>query len=123
MRISARFVLRIGLAIAFAWVGIMILRQSSVWLSLLQPWARHLVRPSMRIPLQTVAVLDIAVAVGLLFDFSMWIASLLGSVLLLGTLVLTGITDVTVNYVGVLGATIAAFVDADRPSWTRKFVR
>lgn len=123
MRLSARFVLRIGLAIAFAWVGIMILRQPSVWLALLKPWAQHLVRPSMLVPMRTVAILDILIAVGLLFDFSLWISSLLGSVLLLGTLILTGITDVTVNYVGILCATVAAFVDAPRPSWTRKFVR
>lgn len=120
MKPLARIVLRVGIALAFAWVGIMILRSPSVWFSMVQPWARYIVRASMRGPVMAVGVLDVLIAVGLLFEGTVWMASVLGSVLLLLTLVVTGITDITVNYVGILAAVVAIALDARLPRFLRK---
>ena len=110
-KISFHF-LRVGLAITFLWIGVLIFKNPEAWGGYLQPWAAGI----LPIPLAQVmigtAILDIIIGTFLLFDFLSWLAALVGSVHLIIVLTVSGITDITVRDIGLLVAALALMIDA-----------
>ena len=123
MRKSSYHFLRVGLAITFLWIGILILRDPLAWGSYIQPWALKFLPASLEQAMRGTAVLDIAVGLGLLFDFFPWVVALIGSVHLIIILITSGVTDITIRDVGLLTGTIALLIESS-PSWLRgRFAR
>ena len=109
---SASFhILRVGVAITFLWIGILILRDPSGW-AMIQSWAADLLPfPAEQVMIGT-AILDIGVGVLLLVDVFTWIAALAGSFHLAVVLTTVGINAITIRDIGLLGGTLALLIDS-----------
>lgn len=111
MRFSGLHILRVGLAVTFLWIGILILKAPELWgTGFIQPWAAGLLPVPIREAMISTAVLDIAIGFFLLIDTLTWVAAAVGSIHLIIVLAVSGINEITVRDVGLLAATIALFV-------------
>ena len=105
-------VLRIGLAITFLWIGVLILQNPEAWGGYLQPWALKLIPGSLVNAMIATAILDILVGVCLLFNIFTWIAALLGAFHLIVVLSTTFITEISARDIGLLFAILALAIEA-----------
>lgn len=108
---TAFHILRVGLAITFLWVGVLIFRSPEGWGSFLQPWAAALLPLPLRTAMIGTAILDIIIGLLFLVDMGVWLGAVVGGVHLIIVLTTTGITDVTVRDIGLLSAVAALFFD------------
>jgi len=102
-------ILRVGTAITFLWIGVLILREPEFWGGFLSPWAADLLPVPLTQAMLGTAVLDIVIGFLLLIDVFVWVAALLASIHLGIVLATTGINAVTVRDIGLLAGTIALF--------------
>lgn len=103
-------ILRIGLAITFIWIGILILQVPENFGAFIQPWAQKLLPTPLRETMIATGFLDIGIGILLLVPRIYWIGGLLGTVHLLVVIVTSGINDVTVRDIGLLAAAIAVTI-------------
>ncbi len=117
MKKSAHHILRVGLAITFLWIGILIFREPEGWGSILQPWAANLLPIPLKEAMIGTAILDMVIGLLLLIDVVTWLAALVGAAHLVIVLTVTGITGITVRDIGLLTGLLALMVTA----WPEKF--
>ncbi len=98
----------------FVWIGVMIVRAPVAFGGYMQPWAADLLPVSMERAMLGTGALDIVIGLALLLGWKLWITALVASVHLLLILIVSGVTDITVRDIGLLGGTMALFV-ADAP--------
>lgn len=113
---SAFHILRVGMAITFLWIGVLILREPDVWGSLVHPWVAELLPTSLHTAMIGTAFLDLAIGLFLLLDVLTLPAAVVGFLHILIVLVALGITVVTVRDIGLGAALVALILD----SWPRK---
>ena len=118
-RLSFHF-LRIGLAVTFLWIGVVILKNPEAWSGYLQPWAVGLIPIPLAQAMIGAAILDITIGALLLINFLPWLIALVGSIHLVIILIVSGITDITVRDIGLLAGTLAIMIDSLPPSKIRK---
>lgn len=104
---STYHIVRVGMGITFLWIGILILRDPAGWGGFLQPWALKLLIMPVEQVMMATAVLDMLVGLLLLIDTWTFMASFIASIHLVVILITTGINEVTVRDIGLLGGTIA----------------
>ncbi|HEY4715336.1 MAG TPA: hypothetical protein VIH31_02425 [Candidatus Paceibacterota bacterium] len=114
-------ILRVGLAITFLWVGILIFKNPVAWGQMVQPWALALLPVSLKSAMLMNAVLDVLVGIFLLIDVQVLWASLLGALHLLIVLIVVGINGITTRDIGLLAGALALFVNAMPEAWIQKF--
>ena len=103
-------ILRVGLAITFLWIGILIFKAPESWgTGFIQPWAADLLPVPIREAMIGAAILDVAIGAFLLINVFTWIAALIGSLHLIVVLVISGINAITIRDIGLLAGTIALF--------------
>lgn len=107
MRNSSFHILRVGLAITFLWIGVLIFKEPEAWGFYLQPWALKLLPLSLKEAMISTAILDIAIGVLLLIDIWTWFAAFLAAVHLIVVLTVSGIDSITVRDIGLLGGAVA----------------
>lgn len=112
MRKTSFHILRIGLAITFLWVGVLIFKQPGAWGGYLQPWAAGLLPVPIEQAMIGTAILDIVIGFLLLIDSFVWLAALVGAIHLVIVLIVSGITDITVRDIAVLAGAIALLYDS-----------
>lgn len=112
MRKSSYHILRVGLAITFLWVGVLILQNPEAWGGYLRPWASKLLLMPIEQAMIGTAILDIAVGFFLLIDYFTWLAALVGAIHLVIVLAVSGITDITARDIGLLAAALAILIDS-----------
>lgn len=100
-------ILRVGLAVTFLWIGVLIFKQPEAWGGYLMPWAAGLLPIPIEQAMMGTAFLDTVIGILLLFDYFVWLAALVGTIHLIIVLTVSGITDITVRDIGILAATIA----------------
>ncbi len=123
MNKTSFLILRVGLAITFIWVSVLIFRQPETWGSLIQPWALKLLPiPLVQIMMGT-ALLDMVIGILFFFGRTAWIAGLLGFLHLVTVLVATGINDITVRDIGLLAASLAVMITSLPPSVRNLFAK
>lgn len=105
-------ILRVGLAITFIWIGVLILKDPESWGGYVQPWVVKLLPFSVTQALLSTAILDIFIGILFLIDWQIWLAGFLGTLHLAVVLTVSGITDITVRDIGLLTATIAIMIDS-----------
>ena len=110
MQNKAMFILRLGLAITFIWIGIYIFQAPEAWGNYLLPWARELLPIPIKELMLGTAILDIAIGVLLAIGKFIWPAALVGSIHLAMVMATSGINAITVRDVGLLGATLFLFL-------------
>jgi len=116
-------ILRVGLAITFIWIGILIIKSPESWGGYLEPWAVSLLPISIKQALIITAVLDIVIGILFLVDSFVWLAGSVASLHLIIILIVSGITDITVRDIGLLAGTIVIMIE-DLPNYIRnKFIK
>lgn len=112
MKRASFHILRIGLAVTFLWIGVLILRNPEAWGGYLQSWATELLPIPLAQAMFGTAILDIAIGAFLLINFLPWLAAIVGAVHLAVILIVSGITDITVRDIGLLAGTLALAIDS-----------
>ncbi len=122
MKKTSFHILRVGLAITFIWIGILIIKNPEAWGGYLQPWAAGLLPTPIAQAMIGTALLDIAIGVLLLFNSFVWLAALVGAIHILIVLIVSGITDITVRDIAILAAAMALMVDSLPKAFTNKIM-
>ena len=117
MKPSSYHILRVGMAITFIWVGVLILKDPAAWGGLISVWAEKLLPGPIEQVMLSTAILDIVIGAMLLLDFWVWIAGFLVSAHLAVVLVTTGITAITVRDIGLLTGGLALMASSTPPNW------
>ncbi|MFN7088887.1 MAG: hypothetical protein ACK4NX_03700 [Candidatus Paceibacteria bacterium] len=112
MRKTSFHILRVGLAITFLWIGVVIFKQPEAWEGYLQPWAAGLLPVPIAQAMIGTAFLDIIIGFLLLIDSFVWLAALVGAIHLIIVLTVSGITDITVRDIAILSAAVALMADS-----------
>lgn len=112
MKNASFHILRVGMAITFLWIGILIFREPQSWGPYLQPWAANLLPVSLKSAMIGTAIFDIAVGFLFLVDVATWIAALFGSIHLVIVLTVVGINAITVRDIGLLTGTLALLLQS-----------
>src|SRR3990172_4100521 len=116
MKRTSYHLLRMGLAITFLWIGILIFKNPEAWGGYLQPWAAGLLPIPLEQAMLGSAVLDILIGFFILIDRWVYIASFLAAFHLIVVLITSGITDVTARDIGLLAAALA-LLDETLPAY------
>lgn len=111
MKMTSSRILRIGLAVTFIWIGLLIMKSPEAWASGIAPWARALIPGSIVMAMQATALLDVAVGALFLIDVWVWLAALIGAIHIAIVLITVGVTDITVRDIGLLAGTLALLED------------
>lgn len=93
-------IIRIGIAITFLWIGVLIFKNPELWGGLLFGWAAGLLPIQIREAMIATAIFDFAVGFFLLIDKYTLPFSILGFVHLLAVIAVVGITAGTVRDIG-----------------------
>ncbi len=112
--------LRVGLAITFLWIGLLILKNPEAWGGYLQPWAADLLPIPLAQAMVGTAVFDLLIGFLLLINTWTWLAAFVAAFHLIVVLTASGISEVTVRDIGLLSGALAIFVDAYPNIWPRK---
>lgn len=123
MKRSSFHILRVGVAVTFIWIGVLIFKTPEAWGGYLQPWAAGLLPIPITQAMAGTAILDIAIGVMLLVDFFVWIAALIGAIHLIVVLTVSGITDITVRDIGLLAAVLALIIDSLPQEMLKRFTK
>ena len=116
-------IVRVGLAITFIWIGILILKSPESWGGYVQPWAVNLLPISVQKALLSTAVLDIIIGIFLLIDWLTWLAGLVAALHIIVVLTVSGITDITVRDIAILAAAVALMADSLPKNFTNKILQ
>jgi len=108
---TAFHILRVGLAITFLWIGILILKNPEAWTGFISPRVAELLPVSPVEAMQGTAVLDLIIGALLLFGVWTWIGALLGSLHMISVIIVAGITDITVRDIAVFASAVAILVE------------
>lgn len=100
-------ILRVAIGITFVWIGILIFQSPEAWGGFVEPWVQDLLPIPLRDMMLGTAVLDISIGFLLLIDVFVWAAGFVGALHIAAVLISSGITDVTVRDIGLLGGLIA----------------
>lgn len=100
-------ILRVGLAVTFLWIGILILKDPIGWGGFISPWAEKLLPTPIETAMIGTAILDIFVGIFLLIDVWTWFVALVGAIHLIIVLTVSGINAITVRDIGLLAGAVA----------------
>ena len=117
MKPPSYHILRVGMAITFIWVGVLIIKDPGAWGGLISPWAEKLLPGPIEQVMMSTAILDIVVGGMLLLDVWVWVAGFLASAHLAVVLVTTGINAITVRDIGLLTGGLALMASSIPPRW------
>lgn len=104
------FVLRLGLAVTFVWIGVMIWQNPEAWGGYIKPWAMDLIPVPLEQAMKATAVLDVVIGLMFLVRPLVWLGGVLGVLHLLVVLATSGITDITVRDIGLLAASLSVAI-------------
>ncbi len=114
MKQSSFNILRIGLAVTFLMIGLLILRSPEAWGNYLSPWAMEIVPIPIRQLMILSGIFDILVGSFLLIGFMTRLSAILATIHIIFVLVASGITEVTIRDIAIL--TIAAVLSMESPN-------
>lgn len=112
MKNYAMAAIRIGLAITFLWIGVLIYREPETWGGFIQPWAAALLPVPLKTAMIGAAILDIAIGFFLLLNWFVFWASLLAFSHIALVLAVAGIDSITVRDIGLAGAALGLLLDS-----------
>ena len=112
MKSASYNILRVGLAITFLWVGILIFQSPEGWGGYIQPWVYDLLPFGAKSAMILTGIFDVVVGFLLLIDSYIFIATLLASIHLVIVIVVAGITEVTVRDIAILAGAIALSIES-----------
>ena len=117
MKFPMMILVRIGLGFTFLIIGFMISLDPNGWAILIQPWIRDLIPYSTDEMMFAIAGFDMAIGILLILGIWTWLASLLGALHIIGVLIVTGITEITIRDIGLLAAAITLSIETAPKEW------
>ncbi len=111
MKIKGITFLRLGLGVTFLWIGVKIFQDPRAWASFLQDWVVKLLPVSPVTLMKFTSYLDVGLGLLLILGQFVKLTAAVCVVQLIAILVSSGITDITVRDIGLLGASLALFFD------------
>ncbi len=120
---AAFHILRVGMAVTFLWIGLLVLKAPEAWGGYIQPWALELLPVPVASLMIGTAVFDLAIGFLLLVNVGTWIVSLFAAVHLAVVLTVGGINAVTVRDIGLLAGALALFIEAVPAKWQRLLIK
>ncbi len=118
---SAAFnILRVGIAITFLWISVLIFKEPESWGRLIQPWTLNFVSIPLKTAMIETAILDLIIGFFLLIEKYTYIFSILAALHLLVVLIVVGINAATVRDLGLLAGSIALIFDS-WPKFNRSY--
>ena len=105
-------IVRVGTAITFLWIGVLIFKQPEAWGAALQPWAAGILPVPIGDAMIGTAILDIVIGFFLLVDKYTLVFSAIGFVHLVVVLTVVGIDSITARDIAIAAATLAIFFAA-----------
>ncbi len=115
---KAILILRVGLAVTFIWVGVLILAEPKEWAEHLQAWVSQLLPFEPWRIMLVVGALDVAIGLALIAERTARLAAQAGTIHLVIALLAAGINHETVRDIGLLAGT-AALILSLRKNKTR----
>lgn len=103
-------ILRVGLAVTFFWIGVLIISEPEAWGAFIKPWALKILPIPIKEVMVGTAYLDMAIGLSFLFKSLTPLAAAAGAIHLTIVLVTSGITEITVRDIGLLAALLALVV-------------
>jgi len=100
-------ILRVGLAITFLWIGLLILKDPVAWSGYIGPWLLPYLPVGAKEIMLTTAFFDIIVGLWLLLDYKLWIPAGLATLHLGTVIIVAGINAITVRDIGLFAASLA----------------
>lgn len=116
-------ILRVGMAITFLWIGILILKNPEIWSGYLKPWAVDLLPIPLEQAMMGTAILDIMIGLFLLIGVFVWLAAFVAALHMMVILVTSSITDITVRDIAILAAALGLMIDSLPESMIQKFIK
>ncbi|OGZ28587.1 MAG: hypothetical protein A2931_01620 [Candidatus Niyogibacteria bacterium RIFCSPLOWO2_01_FULL_45_48] len=104
-------VLRVGMAITFLWVGVLIFQSPEAWTGFIKPWVADILITTPEKAMIGTAIFDIIVGFLLLIDFWTFWASFFAALHLALVLLVSGIDAITVRDIGLLAGALAMAVN------------
>lgn len=108
-------ILRVGTAITFLWIGILILQNPEAWGGYITPWVAELLPMSIKTVMIETAILDLVIGFLLLIDVLTPWAALVGAGHMVMVLIASGITNSTVRDIAIFAGALALFWDSVPP--------
>jgi len=105
-------VLRIGTAITFLWIGVLIFQHPEAWGGYINPWMLEFMPMPIRDVMLGTAGLDMVIGALLLTNSLVWFAALIGASHLIIVLIASGINEGTVRDIAILSGAIALMIDS-----------
>lgn len=112
MNKSAFHILRVGTAITFLWIGVLIFQDPQGWGSYMAPWVVDLLPISVKNVMILTAILDTVIGLLLLTEIFVWRAAVAGAVHIGMVLIVSGINEGTVRDIAIIAGAIALAVDS-----------
>jgi uncharacterized membrane protein YphA (DoxX/SURF4 family) len=112
MRKIPLHILRIGLAITFLWIGVLIIMEPAAWAGYISQWATRLLPFPLEPMMLTTGVLDITIGTLLALGVVIPLAAAIGALHIAVVLVVSGITDITVRDIAILAAALALTIES-----------
>lgn len=121
MNRTGHHILRVGIAITFLWISVLIFQSPEGWGRLIQPWALGLLPIPLKAAMQQTAVLDAVIGLFLLLDVFTFRFAALGLLHVITVLVVVGIVPETIRDVAIASGLIALMADTwPGGLWPRK---
>ncbi len=103
-------IIRVGIAITFLWIGILILQDPVGWSGFIRPWMREYLISTPEQTMQMNGVFDLVIGALLLFSvrqWMTWLGALLAALHMITVLAVAGIDPVTVRDIAILSGALA----------------
>ncbi len=112
MQKTSFHILRVGTAITFLWIGILIIQNPAAWAGYVDLWVENILPVSLETVMILNAILDIIIGALLLVDVRSHWAGLAAAIHMIIVLTVSGITNTTVRDIAILAAGLAIFADS-----------
>lgn len=122
MRKIPLHILRVGLALTFLWIGVLIIMDPVMWGGYISSWAARLMPFSVETMMLSTGVLDIMVGTLLALGVVIPLAACIGALHIAVVLLVSGITDITVRDIGLLAALLALAIESLPDPLARKLL-
>lgn len=105
-------ILRVGLAVTFIWIGVLIIMEPMAWGGYMQPWVSNLIPFDIQQMMIVTGVLDITIGALLALGVIIPLAASVAALHVAMVLVASGITDITVRDIAILAAALALTLES-----------
>ena len=114
---SGYHILRLSMAVTFLWIAILIFKSPVFWTGFIDSWFLDVLPFEALTLIYIVGVFDLLLGLAFLVDWKVHWAGLLSALHMFNILIVTGIDEITVRDIVILGAGLALLSETMPESW------